>query len=231
MSMTEDEFKLALPPQMKKNVNTALLDKINDIMADDIERDAFRDNIIGMTYILKEGKFKLESYVHAVRYVGFTMMGKNNQESYALTFMDKIAEWQRLGKSAKDISSAVAIYNKSKLVNLVREAAMIPVAIYNADVFQEAINCQATLMRTANSEKVRSDAANSLLTHLKPPEVKKVELDIGVKPDSAIAALRDTTARLVAEQRAMIGSGQASARGIAEQLISSEIIEGEYVDA
>lgn len=228
--MTEEEFKLALPPQMKRNVNTQLIDRINSILTDDVERDSFRDNIVGMSYILKEGKFKLDNYVSAVRYVGFSMMGKKNQESYALTFPDKIRDWNLAGKSAKDISAAVAIYNKSKLVNLVREAAMIPACIYNADVFQEAINTQATLMRTANSEKVRSDAANSLLTHLKPPEVKKVELDIGVKQDSAIAALRDTTAKLVAEQRAMIGSGQLSAQGIAEQKITSDIIEGEFVD-
>lgn len=215
--MTSDEFKNALPVQMKKNVNQDLINKINKIMDDDDEREQFRDNIIGMSYVLKEGKFKLDSYVNAVRYIGFTMMGKTNQESYALTFPKKLMDWNAKGKSAKDISAAVAIYNKSKLVNLVREAALIPAHIYNADTFQEAINVQAELMRTANSEKVRSDAANSLLTHLKRPETQKVELDIGVREDSAIASLRDTTAQLVAQQKAMLKSGGMNAQEIAEQ--------------
>ena len=224
--MTEEDFKAALPVQMKKNVNTALLDKINDILVNDEAREEFRDNIIGMSHVLKEGRFKLDSYVNAVRYVGFTMQGKSNQESYGLTFPDKMKDWTAKGKTPKDISASVSIYNKSKLVNLVREAAMIPASIYNADVFQEAINIQADLMRHALSEKVRSDAAACLIKELRPPEVQKVELDIGVKEDSAIAALRDTTAKLVEQQRALLKSGGMSAKEIAEQKMT--IIEGEY---
>ncbi|AUR87150.1 hypothetical protein HYP58_gp04 [Vibrio phage 1.097.O._10N.286.49.B3] len=224
--MTEEDFKAALPAQMKKNVNTALLDKVNDLIANDDAREEFRDNIIGMSHVLKEGKFKLDSYVNAVRYIGFTMQGKKNQEAYALTFPDKTKKWGQMGKTAKDISAAVSIYNKSKLVNLVREAAMIPAAIYNADVFQEAVNTQAHLMRTAHSEKVRSDAAACLIKELRPPEIQKVELDIAVKEDSAIASLRDTTAQLVAQQRAMLQSQEVSARDIAEQKMV--VIEGEF---
>lgn len=224
--MTTTEFKDALPAQMKKNVNQDLLDKINLIMANDDDREHFRNNIVGMSYVLKEGKFKLDSYVNAVRYIGFTMMGKTNQESYALTFPDKVNLWNTKGKTAKDISAAVAIYNKSKLVNLVREAALIPAHIYNADVFQEAINIQAELMRTANSEKVRSDAAACLIKELRQPEVQKVELDIGVKEDSAIASLRDTTAKLVEQQRAMLKSGAMNAEEVAHQKMV--VVEGEF---
>ena len=224
--ITTTEFKDALPAQMKKNVNQDLIDKVNTIMANDDEREQFRDNIIGMSYVLKEGKFKLDSYVNAVRYIGFTMMGKTNQESYALTFPDKLKDWNMKGKTAKDISAAVAIYNKSKLVNLVREAAMIPAHIYNQDIFQKAINIQLELAMNASSEKVRSDAANSLMTHLKAPETKKVELDIAVKEDSAIANLRETTAKLIEQQKAMLASKGMSAKEVAEQNIM--IIDGEY---
>lgn len=226
MSMTEEDFKQALPAQMKKNVNKNLLDKINTILSDEVERDSFRDNIIGMSYVLKEGKFKLDNYVNAVRYIGFTMMGKTNQESYSLTFPDKMRRWLKAGKASKDISAGVAIYNKSKLVNLVREAAMIPAAIYNADVFQEAINVQANLMRTAHSEKVRSDAAACLIKELRREETQKVELDIAVKEDSAIAGLRETTAKLIAQQKDMLKANAMNALDIAEQKI--EIVEAEY---
>lgn len=225
---TESDFKSALPAHMKKNVNKDLIDKVNDIMTKDEEREQFRENIVGMSYVLKEGKFKLESYVNAVRYIMFTMMGKSNQESYSLTFPDKVNDWHTMGKTAKDISSAVAIYNKSKLVNLVREAALIPAHIYNADVFQKAINTQVELMTSAKSEKVRSDAANSLLTHLKQPETKKIELDIGVKEDSAIANLRETTAKLVAQQKAMVDAGMMNAKEIAEQRLT--VIDGEFTE-
>lgn len=219
-----EDFKNAMPAQMKKNVSIDLMNRVNDILAHDEEREAFRSNILGMSHVLKEGKFKLESYVNAVRYIGYTMMGNTNQHSYALTFPDKIREWDDRGKSSKDISAAVAIYNKSKLVNLVREAALIPAHIYNADIYQEAINMQVKIMNDNTvSPKVRSDAANSLLTHLKRPETKKVELDLGVKEDSVLTSLRETTAKLVAQQNMMIKGNVLSTQEVAEQVF--EVID------
>ena len=227
MDLTKDQLREAFPAQMKKNVTTELLDTVNNIINNDDDREHFRDNLVGMSYVLKEGRFKLESYVNAVRYIGFTMMGKKNEESYALTFPDKIKDWTARGKTGKDISSAVCIFNKSKLVNLVREAALIPAHIYNADVFQEAVNEQAKLMRTANSEKVRSDAANSLMTHLKRPETTKLELDIGVKEDGAIAALRASTEALVAQQLTALKAGSVTAHDIAQEGLVIDVVAEE----
>ena len=225
--ITAIEFKEALPAHMKKNVNTHLLDKVNTLIASDTERETFRDNIIGLSHVLKEGKFKLDNYINAVRFISYTMMGKSNQESYSLTFPDKMRQWQQLNKSPKDISSAVAIYNKSKLVNLVREAAMIPVHVYNVDLFNEALSVQANLMRDQKvSPMVRQQAAACLIKELRPPETQKVELDIAVKEDSAIAALRDTTAKFVAEQKAMINGGIMNAKDVAERQLDYTI-EGE----
>lgn len=43
-----------------------------------------------------------------------------------------------------------------------------------------------TVLVTSEGRIVRASGANSLLVHLKPPEVKKVELDIGVKANKEI---------------------------------------------
>ena len=79
---------------------------------------------------------------------------------------------------------------------------------------------QADLMLNSKSDKVKCDAANSLLNHLKPPEVKKIELDVGMKEDSVLASLRKTTMELVAAQRLAIQSGVHSA----EQVGHSKVI-------
>jgi hypothetical protein len=108
---------------------------------------------------------------------------------------------------------------------------MVPTHILNAPLFQEALNVQAQLMRTAVSEKVRTDAAANLLATLKPPEVKKIELDIGHKEDDTIKQLRETTLKLVRQQEEMIKDGSASTRSIAEsKLISDDIEDGEIVE-
>ena len=222
---SKEEFQAALPVQMKKKVNQDLLDKVNTIMKDPDEAEIFRDNIIGMTWVLKEGKFKLDQYVNAVRYIQFTLMGKSNQEAYAMAFPDKLRRWNAEGKTAKEISSYVSIYNKGKLVNLVREAAQIPAYIYNQDVYQKAINKQMSIMNNPDaSYKVQSDAANSLLTHLKPPETTKVELDVGVRDDSAVASLKEQVALLAAKQKTLIAGGGMTAQEVARQKL---VIDGE----
>jgi len=88
------------------------------------------------------------------------------------------------------------------------------------------------LMTTANSEKVRSDAANSLLTHLKAPEVKKIELDVGIKQDKTIEELRATTLDLVKQQREMLSGGTANAKQIAHSKLSiTDVEDAEIIDA
>jgi hypothetical protein len=125
------------------------------------------------------------------------------------------------GVAAKDIASYVTAYNKSKLVNLVFEQTLIPSYVLNQDLYQKALNVQADLMVSAHSEKVRTDAANSLLTHLKMPEKQKVELEIGIKEDSSIAVLRQATLELARSQRLAMQAGQVTAQDVAHSKLEA----------
>lgn len=221
--LTLDQFKLALPDKVKKSINQELIDQINNTLSDPEMFEQYRDNLISYTKVMADGKFKVTQYIDAVRYVSFKLMGCTNIEAYTKTFPDKYQRFVQQGVSAKDIASYVTAYNKSKLVNLIFEQTLIPTHVLNQDLYQRALNVQADLMMNAKSEKVRCDAANSLLTQLKAPEVKKVELDIGVKEDSAIAALRQTTMELARQQRLMVESGAMNAQDVAHGRL---IIEG-----
>ena len=213
--LTLDQFKLALPDKVKKSVNQELIDQINNTLADPEMFENYRDNLLGYTKVMADGKFKVTQYIDAVRYVSFKLMGCTNIDAYTKTFPDKYQRFIQQGVPAKDIASYVTAYNKSKLVNLIFEQTLIPTHVLNQDLYQRALNVQADLMINAKSEKVRCDAANSLLTQLKAPEVKKVELDIGIKEDGSIAALRATTLELARQLRLMVESGAMNAQEIA----------------
>jgi hypothetical protein len=172
--LTIDEFRAALPDKVRKNINQDLVDQINATLSNPDEFENYRNNILSYTRVMQDGRFKVVEYLNAVRYVSFKLMGCTNIDAYSRTFPDKILRFNAEGVAAKDIASYVTAYNKSKLVNLIFEQTLIPVHVLNQDMFQRALNVQADLMVNAKSEKVRADAANSLLTHLKPPEVKKV---------------------------------------------------------
>jgi hypothetical protein len=225
--LTADQLKAALPDKVKKSVNEQLINQINQTLAEPELYEAYRDNLLSYGKVMKEGKFKVPNYIDAVMYVSHKLMGATNIAAYSKTFPAKIKRFAAQGVSSKDISNYVSAYNKSKLVNLLMEQTFVPSWVLNQDLYQKALNTQAELMITANSEKVRTDAANSLLTHLKRPETQKVELDIGVKEDSSIDQLRKATLELAAAQRLALQAGQLNAQEVAH---SPVVIEGECID-
>jgi hypothetical protein len=228
--LTEEQLKMALPEKMKKSINQQLIDRINKVINDPEEYVHFRENLLSYTKVMADGKFKIETYIDAVKYVSHKLMGCSNIEAYMKTFPDKYNYFISQGVSPKDIASYVTAYNKGKLVNLIYEQTLVPTHVLNQDLFQRALNVQADLMMNAKSEKVRCDAANSLLTQLRPPEVKKVELDIGVKESDAIKALREETMRLAEAQRLAIASGSVDAQNIAHQRLMIDITDVEVND-
>ena len=219
-ALTIDQFKAALPDKVKKSINQELIDQINTTLSEPEMYETYRENLMSYTKVMQEGKFKISEYINAVKYVSHKLMGCTNLDAYSKTFPDKIARFTAQQVASKDIASYVTAYNKSKLVNLIYEQTLIPSYVLNQDLYQKALNVQADLMVNAKSEKVKTDAANSLLTHLKPPEVKKVELDIGIKEDSSIAALRASTLELARQQRLAMEAGAMNAQEVAHsQLI------------
>lgn len=224
---TQDQLQKALPRNLKNRVNTELVDKLNALVKDPLLRDSFAENMLSYIGVMQDGKYKLNSYIDAVRYVSHKMMGASNIEAYSRTFPDRIKRLTSEGADSKTISSYVAAYNKTQLVNKIMEQTMIPVHILNAHVHQKAINVQASLMVDDEvSAKVRSDAANSLLTHLKPPETTQIEMDINIKEDKTIDALRQSTLALVEQQRQMMEKNTMSAKDVAQ----SKLIQGECED-
>ena len=236
--VTKEELVSALPKGIHMRVNDEFVELFNDAMTgvDSDLVDTYRENMISYSSILEDGKFKIEDYLNAVRYVSFKLMGYTNRDSYKMTFPKRfkrlMAKYELLGFDTKfiwdhKISPHVVSYNKNGLVNKIMEQSMIPTHVLNQDMYQDALNVQAGLMRTARSEMVRSTAANSILTQLRPPETSKLEIDVSIKESDAIKDLREITQGLAIAQHNAIESGAASAHQIAE----SKIILEETIDA
>lgn len=213
--LTTKEVRSALPAALKNEAEsvTAML---NGIQADPEMADNIRNNFVSYTSVLSDGKYKMENYLMAIAYVSFKLMGHNNQESYARAFPDRYQRLVARGTSAKDIASYVSAYAKGKLVTAILEQAAIPTWLLNADHFQSAINVQVDLMQNAKSEMVKFQAANSLLTHLKRPDTKDVNINIGVKDDDGLDALKSMMFQLAERQKDLIQSG-VSTREVAHQ--------------
>lgn len=228
--ITLEEFRDAMPAHVRKNISPEVIDVINTAIADPEQLAVFRENVIGLTSVMREGKFKINDYLNAVKFVSHRLLGDNQTTSWAKTFPDRYNDLIQRGVDRSEIGALTSRYASSKLVILLMGQTMMPTHILNAPLYQKAINVQAELMLNAKSEKVRSDAAANLLMTLKPPEVQKVELNIGFKEDSTIQELRETTIALARKQREMIEAGMVSVKSIAQSKLieSKEITDVTY---
>lgn len=224
---TIETLKKAMPSQMKKRLDQQLCDEINRRLSDPDMKEAVVDNFISYCSVLQDGRFKMSAYLDAVQFCTHMMLGDGVLQAWVKTFPDRYARLIANNCSDKDISAHASMYRGNQLVNLIMAQAMIPTHLINAHYFQEAINKQVELMRTARSERIQMEAAGKLMDTLKAPEIKKIELDVGSKSSSMIEELKQQTALLAAQQQRLIEGGVSTAQNIAHQQL---IIEGEIND-
>lgn len=205
--LTKQQVINALPSNFKNSVTQELVDTINNLTQDDLLAQSFRENFISYSGVMKDGKFKTSDYINAIQYVTYKHMGYSNKDAYFKTFPNRQAELVARGTSEKDISAYVSAYHRGKLVNLIMEQSLVPVWIVNQDNYQKAINVQVELMTTAVSEKVRCDAANSILTHLAKPKEASTSINIDMRESSGLTDLKNTLQALAEKQIEAIQGG------------------------
>lgn len=201
-----------------------IVNKIKELVEDHDMSEEYRRKLVTFTSVLKTGKYKLDQYIDAVHFVTNRISGMSQRAAYELVFPGKIAKWKSIGRDTHRISSNISTYAQTELVTRIYEQSMIPTHILNAGLFQQALNTAADIMLTSSSDMVRVQAINAILTNTKAPEVTKIELDVGVKQNSAIDELRKATQELAIEQARAIDAGIA-VKTIAESVIVEADIE------
>lgn len=203
--LTLEQVKSALPPGNRNNVTQDMVNQLNALSKDPEEARYIRENFISFSQVLMEGKFRLGDYVQAIMYVSYKVMGKTNQDAYKETFPDRYAAMVAAGKPQKDIASIISTYNKGVLVTKIMERAIIPTWILNQDMFQAALQTQFEIMTDPDiNPRDRTAAANSLLTHLKKPDVHKSELKIDIAVNDGMQALEESLRRMSQAQLNLI---------------------------
>lgn len=223
--VTLEDIKNSVPKKFKNTVTQELVDRLNGIIQDPYEAKHIRDNLISYSSVLDGGKFDVGEYINASMYVSYKLMGLSNTQAYIKTFPDRYKDMCAKGYSSSMMAGYVGAYNKTKLVNLIREQSLVPTWILNADAYQEAINTQVELMREAKSERVRAMAADSILNHLKRPDaIANAVINVDVK-SSGLEELKESLLKLAKEQKELIKQGTLTPK----QIVELEVIDAEPV--
>ena len=224
MSMLESIKKL-VPKAQRTLITEDFVNRLEASMKDSIIAEEFKDNFITYLNVLSKGKYKMEDYISAVKYVSFKLLGYSNIDAYAATFPER---YQRLVEEGQQIDAFVSMYNKNKLVIQIYEQTIVPSYVLNAPLHQQALNTLATMIQ---DEDVRGmtkvKACEAILAYTKQPEIIKGELTIGIEQSDTINDLREVTEQLAETYRKALQGGARTLTQVAEARIIDVYIEEE----
>ena len=219
----------------KTTITDKLVETINMIILDEPEvGHLVRENFLTYTKVLQNGKYSMETYLNAIKFVSYKLMNMTNAEAYMHTYPDRYDKLEKryVGVEGltqeefeKKVSSYVYAVAKSQLVVTILSQVQIPTKLLNMGLLQEAINVEASLMRSARSEIVREKAANTLIQYLGQEEENKIQIDAGYKKDDIIEQYEVAMKKMVEEQLVQIHKG-ADVKQIANAVtVEAEVIE------
>ena len=201
------------------------LDKIEASVTNSEVAEQFKENFVTYLNVLSKGKYKMDDYISAVKYVSYKLLGYSNIKAYAATFPDR---YQRLkDEGQQQIEAFVSMYARGKLVNQIFEQTMVPTYVLNAPLHQEALNELAMMIKDPDVRGMtKVKACEAILQHTKQPEVVKGELTIGIEQSDTINDLREVVENLANTHKVLLERKGMSLKQIAE----TNIIDAEYTE-
>jgi NAD-specific glutamate dehydrogenase len=193
-----------------------------------------KDNFLTYSNVLTTGKYPIEKYLNAIKFVSYKLMNMTNRDAYIHTYPDRYKKLKERyvdveglteEEFEKKVSSYVYSVAKSNLVVSILSQVQIPTKLLNMGLLQEAINTEASLMRNARSEIVREKAANTLIQYLGQEEDNRIQADVGYKKDDIIEQYELAMKNMVEEQLSQIRKGAD-----VKQIANAPIVEAEVIE-
>jgi hypothetical protein len=183
--------------------------------------------------VLKGARASVPEYLNAIRFCAYmTTNTSNYTEAYKKVFADRDFVKQRVNLPTDDpryteLTSAASRYRRTKLVVDILTASQVPLDLIFTGHRYKAIGVLANIMENGKYDRDKINAAKELLAATKGSENVKIELDIGMKEDSAVKQLNDQLAQMAARQKAMLEAGASKL----EEFGSMRVRDADVVDA
>ena len=204
-----------VPKSQRTLITQEFLDKLEAGVNDSLVAEQFKENFVTYLNVLSKGKYKMEDYINAVKYVSFKLLGYSNINAYTATFPERYERLKAEGQT--QIEAFVSMYNKNKLVMQIYEQTIVPSYVLNAPMHQQALNTLAAMIiddDVRGMTKVK--ACEAILQYTKQPDVVKGELTIGIEQSDTINDLREITENLADTYRMMLEKKGMRLKDVAE---------------
>ena len=221
-----ESVKKLVPKSQRTLITQEFLDKLEASVKDSLVAEQFKENFVTYLNVLSKGKYKMEDYINAVKYVSFKLLGYSNINAYIATFPERYERLKAEGQT--QIEAFVSMYNKNKLVMQIYEQTIVPSYVLNAPMHQQALNTLANMIMDDDVRGMtKVKACEAILQYTKQPDVVKGELTIGIEQSDTINDLREITENLADTYRVMLEKKGMRLKDVAEADIIDVTPEGD----
>ena len=212
--LTVEDVQNALPSR-KNAITQELVDVLNEVKDEaEFQGEPLLNTAVVYEKLMINNKASVREFIDAIRFCAYLVtMDDNYTEAYKKTFYYRDFVKERISADTKSIkyaelTSAASRYRRNnKLVADLLVYSQAPLEIMFLGWRYKAVGVLADAMMNAKLDRDKINAAKELLVATKGPETKRIELDIGVKENSAIASLNEQLSVMAGKQVMLLESG------------------------
>ena len=213
VGLTKEDIQRAMPNR-KNSITDEIVDIINRSQTEpEFQGESLLQTAVTYENVLAQNKTGIKQYLNAIRFCSYLIaMDDNFTEAYKKTFFDTDFVKNRMecdtnSVKYRELTSAASRYRKSKLVVDILTVSQVPLHLMFTGMQYKALGVLNEVMMTAKLDRDRINAAKEILTATKAPEHVKIDLDVGVKENSAVQQLNEQLAQMASKQKLMLESG------------------------
>ena len=232
--VTMDDMK-RLFPKKKESITEELITIINDANNNPFfSGDEFMNNILTYKDVMEKQKASLKDYLAAIRFCAYLESEDYNlTEAYKKSHCHTEFVRERLDSPTnsaeyKQLTNAASRYRKRPLIVQILTQSQLGLHLMFQGEQYRAINVLSDIMVNGRSEMARVAAAKELLANTKAPETHKIELDIGIRNESAMESLNAQLAQFAIESMNQLKAGKTDLKTLGSMKViedSEEVID------
>lgn len=232
--VTMEDMK-RLFPKKKESITEELITIINDANNNPFfSGDEFMNNILTYKDVMEKQKASLKDYLAAIRFCAYLESEDYNlTEAYKKSHCHTEFVRERLDSPTnsaeyKQLTNAASRYRKRPLIVQILTQSQLGLHLMFQGEQYRAINVLSDIMVNGRSEMARVAAAKELLANTKAPETHKIELDIGIRNESAMESLNAQLAQFAVESMNQLMAGKTDLKTLGSMTViedNEEIID------
>lgn len=233
--LTVEDVQKAFPSR-QGTITEELVEMINSASNEaEFQGESLMQTMVMYEKLMLNNKASVKEFVDAVRFCAYLVtMEDNYTEAFKRVFYYRDFVKNRLDAEPgsikyNELSSAASRYRRqNKLVNDLLLYSQAPMEIMFLGGRYKALSVLQDTMVNAKLDRDKINAAKEFLAATKGPENMKIELDVGVKENSAVTSMMDQLRVLSAKQKEQLEAGVNTLTDFGGLKPKEEIIDGEY---